>query len=176
MKKLIWILVVVVLVGAVVYLNADKSVAPESEDVVSGENAKEETTSTGASLLAGSYGLTGVEWVFTQKSEGDGFKAPVASVRIQPVGVTRPDGRKIEVATWRLGDYQGSCAKIDKPADETVAALSYAQCWWAGGGDQFRVVRDGNSLRVDIRPVDEMEEAPATWKQLAVINLETIAQ
>lgn len=179
MKKILWLLIAVVVVG-VIYMNVRKSAMTETDATSGDANQTIETAQpadgVGADMLTGMYGLSGVEWVFTPKTEGDGFHAPITTARVQPVGVTRPDGRKIEVSTWRLGDQQGTCSKIDKPADETVSALSYAQCWWAGGGNQFRAVRDGNILRVDVRGVDEEESVPATFKQLVVIDLAAIAK
>lgn len=180
MKKSYWILIIAVALGAVVFMNLDTKTTPMiQDDVVTGEEITTpaaQEVSQGANMLTGMYGLAGVEWVFTEKTPGDGLKAPVTTARVQPVGVTHPDGRAIEVATWRMGDQQGSCSEIAKPVDETVAALSYAQCWWAGGGNQFRAVRDGNILRVDVRSVDEEETAPATFKKLVVIDLATITQ
>jgi len=161
-------------------MNANKSIAPEKEIVApESDSTRLETADKqpqGADMLTGSYGLAGVEWIFTEIKPGDGMNAPVVQARVQLVGVTHPDGRKIEVAPWRLSQEQGSCSEIDKPADEKVAALSYAQCWWAGGGNQFRAVRDGNMLRGDVRGVDEEEESPATFKQLVVIDLASIAK
>lgn len=177
MKKSIWMLVIVVVVAAVVYMNMEKQdgeVALVDEQDGAAEAAPEGIRSP--DLLTGTYGLGGVDWVFTTVREGDGYAAPRTAARVQPLGVVRPDGRLLEVATWRLGEYDGSCAPISKPADEQVAAIAYAQCWWAGGGSQFRAVREGNVLRVDVRDVDEMESAPATFKQLVVIDLSTIAQ
>lgn len=165
----------IVVVAAVVYMNIEKPETTPTEDEQAAA-LEDATTGGGASVLGGVYGLSGVDWVFAQTKEGDGMNPPRVSARIQPLGVTRPDGRKIEVATWRLGEYDGSCASITKPADEKGEALGYAQCWWAGGGKQFRAVRDGNILRVDVRDVDEMEEAPATFKQLVVIDLAAIVK
>lgn len=147
------------------------AVVPETD-----QEQSEASASVEANLVRGTYGLADVAWVFTQTKEGDGFVAPRVSARIQPIGVTRPDGRKLEVATWRLGEYDGSCAEIAKPADEKEEALGYAQCWWAGGGKQFRASREGNVLRVDVRDVDEMESAPALFKQLVVIDLAAIVK
>ncbi len=181
MKKSIWILAIAVVLGAVIFMNLDSAqvepplVAADGEEKVLG--AADATASLlEADPLTGRYGLAGVRWIFSQISEGDGLNAPVTQARVQPLGVTHPDGRAIEVATWRLGNYQGSCAEIAKPADEAVAAIAYAQCWWAGGGNQFRAVRDGNILRIDVRDVDEEESAPAMFKQLSVINLATIVE
>jgi hypothetical protein len=180
MKKSFWILMIAVVLGAVIYMNLSTQEGGDTENAVVIQEGAEMTTAQkvpqGADILTGMYGLAGVEWVFTEKTPGDGFRAPVTTARVQPVGVTRPDGRTIEVSTWRMGDQQGSCAEIAKPADEKIAAISYAQCWWAGGGNQFRAVRDGNVLRVDVRSVDEEETAPATFKQLVVIDLASIAQ
>lgn len=175
MKKFIWVLVLVV-VAVVIYIGTNKDKADVPVVVETTEISTADPVVQGADMLTGTYGLAGVEWVFTEKTPGDGFNAPVTTARVQLVGVTRPDGRKIEVATWRMGDQQGSCSEIAKPADEQVSAISYAQCWWAGGGNQFRAVRAGNILRVDVRGVDEMEESPATFKQLVVIDLASIAQ
>lgn len=181
MKKSFWILLIVVILGAVIYMNLYEPESGEAENAsVVAEGEAEITTapkvSEGADMLTGMYGLAGVEWVFTEKTPGDGLNAPVTIARVQPVGVTRPDGRTIETATWRMGDQQGTCSQIATPADEKTSALSYAQCWWAGGGNQFRAVRDGNLLRVDVRGVDEEEAAPANFKQLMVIDLASIAQ
>ena len=179
MKKSFWILLIVVVLAAVVYMNIDSATKSSSEntsDELAGDTAQTSESLIPADVLTGMYGLAGVQWVFTEKTPGDGLHAPVTTARIQPVGVTRPDGRKIDVATWRLGDQQGTCSEIAKPADEAAGALSYAQCWWAGGGNQFRAVREDNILRVDVRSVDEAEEAPATFKQLVVIDLASIAK
>ncbi len=179
MKKSFWILLIVVVLAAVVFMNMNNAETPETENTteqLATADPGDIVTGGQADMLTGTYGLAGVQWVFTEKAAGDGFHAPVTTARIQPVGVTRPDGRKIDVATWRLGDQQGTCSEIAKPADEVTAALSYAQCWWAGGGNQFRAVRDGNVLRVDVRGVDEGETAPATFKQLVVIDLASIAK
>lgn len=180
MKKSFWILLIAVVLGAVIYMNLSTQEAGKAENALVTEEDTEIATAAkvpqGADILTGMYGLAGVEWVFTEKTPGDGLNAPVTTARVQPVGVTRPDGRAIEVSTWRMGDQQGTCSEIAKPADEQVAAISYAQCWWAGGGNQFRAVRDGNILRVDVRSVDEEETAPATFKQLVVIDLASIAK
>lgn len=82
----------------------------------------------------------------------------------------------------RFGDYQlkvadvSVCLSMDKSeyASQNIpdTALSAVGGWWAGAGDYFYLIADGNNYRILHKAVDEMQESPAEFQTVMVLNKE----
>ncbi len=178
MKKIIINLVPLILIIGVALVLYGVFSGPK-EDAASNES---ETIQEGASTtLATSdlYRVDKVQWLFEPQAEG-AYGMPNTKVRIQLTGVYRPDGRQISVLPYRLGVYQGSCEEIVAPSDDVLpngaSSLGYAQCWFAGIGEQFSVIRKDNLVITRVRTVAEEESQPEPFNRLSEIDLTTIVR
>lgn len=100
-------------------------------------------------------GTVRVAWIFEQTDDGDGGE-PRTQVSL------RLSGDLNDVIA--VGAFAGSCAqqRPDAIGAEDNGILLAARCWWAGGGDDVRVRRTTDALRIEHRTVDEgTAEEPA---------------
>lgn len=100
-------------------------------------------------------GTVAVAWKFEQTREGE-YGEPYSNVAVRLSG----DLNQVII----VGEFSGSCAE-QRPEDIGAAAegvVAAARCWWAGAGEDFRVRRTAEALRVEHRSVDEgTAEEPA---------------
>ncbi|MAT55434.1 MAG: hypothetical protein CMN32_13230 [Saprospirales bacterium] len=90
-----------------------------------------------------------------------------------------PDSPLSEVYV-RMGDYQLKvadvtiCMSMDKSeyASQNIpdTALSAVGGWWAGGGDYFFLIADGENYRIMYKAEDESMEAPADFETVMVLS------
>lgn len=122
MKKLIWAVVAIAIIGGGYYWYSQKSgAAPASQQGTTGK-------------VDGSD----ISWKFEDAGERDSI--PYTKVSVTMSGKTQV-----------VGEYQGSCAEVGASGGVDgkgllAGELSAAQCWYAGGGDEIGVfaVEDGS--------------------------------
>jgi len=99
---------------------------------------------------------TSMEWQFTNVGTED---EPRTKVSLVIIGT--------ETRTIDMGTYAGNA--VDKSNEQTEALL-FASLWWAGGGDDLRVVGNGDgTITLQHRTVDE-EAGIGTWMTLQTIQ------
>ena len=82
----------------------------------------------------------------------------------------------------KLGDYQLKVADVticmsmdtSEYASQNIpdTALSAVGGWWAGAGDYFFLIADGDKYRVMHKAVDEAMETPAEFETVMVLSKE----
>lgn len=86
-----------------------------------------------------------LKWIFTSAGEDAASGAPFTKVTLQA-------GDK----THELGVYQGSCSEIK---DSSWGLLENEQegaiCWWAGGGTEIGIFKEGEKLIVKKGAIEE---------------------
>jgi hypothetical protein len=178
MKKFIINIVPLILIVGVALVLYGVFSGPKDE-VASEETTQNQESASTTVATSELYRVDKVQWLFEPQAEG-AYGMPNTKVRIQLVGVYRPDGRQITVLPYRLGVYQGSCAEITAPTDDVLpkgaTSLGYAQCWFAGIGEQFSVIREGNTVISRVRTVAEEESQPEPFNRLSAIDLTTIVR
>ena len=90
-----------------------------------------------------------------------------------------PDSPLSEVYV-KLGDYQLKvadvtiCLPLEKSdfASQNIpdSALSAVTGWWAGAGDYFYLVADGEYYRIMYKGEDEAQEAPSDFEAIMVLS------
>ncbi len=99
---------------------------------------------------------TSMEWQFTNVGTEDEPRTKVSLV------ITGTETRTID-----MGTYAGNA--VDKTNEQTEAIL-FASLWWAGGGDDLRVVGNGDgTLTLQHRGVDEVSGI-GNWMTLQTIQ------
>lgn len=79
-----------------------------------------------------------LKWIFTSAGEDKASGAPLTKITLQA-------GDK----THELGLYQGSCSEIKDSSWELLESEQEGViCWWAGGGTELGVFREGKKLIV----------------------------
>ncbi len=178
MKKFIINIVPLILIVGVALVLYGVFSGPKDE-VASEETAQNQESASTTVATNELYRVDKVQWLFEPQAEG-AYGTPNTKVRIQLTGVYRPDGRQITVLPYRLGVYQGSCVEVAAPADDVLpkgtTSLGYAQCWFAGIGEQFSVIRQNNLVIARVRTVAEEESQPEPFNRLSEIDLTTIVR
>ena len=136
---------------------------PSTGDSMSSTPASESASSS-ADAMAGE-GVT-IEWVTTEEAPGE-FDQPNTSLSLKISGGVNE--------TIALGTYAGSFSdgrnlQVELPSD----ALLSGALWFAGGGDEFIVQRDGDTLTVSHRVVDE-QVTPGAFTVMKTVTLSTDA-
>ena len=99
---------------------------------------------------------TSMEWKFTNVGTEDEPRTKVSLV------ITGTETRTID-----MGTYAGNA--VDKTNEQTEAIL-FASLWWAGGGDDVRVVGNGDgTLTLQHRVTDEVSGI-GDWMTLQTIQ------
>ncbi len=99
---------------------------------------------------------TSMEWQFTNVGTEDEPRTKVSLVI-----------KGTETRTIDMGTYAGNA--VNKSNEQTEALL-FASLWWAGGGDDLRVVGNGDgTITLQHRTVDE-EAGIGTWMTLQTIQ------
>lgn len=94
--------------------------------------------------------------VQTAAEQGPNGEPPTLTIRIEAGA-----GNRFERTMQSTGEGQ---AGID-------GALWGVNTWWAGGGTNLRVVRDGDSVAIRTQEVDEGQTSEAPWKEEARFNV-----
>ncbi len=99
---------------------------------------------------------TSMEWQFTNVGTEDEPRTKVSLVI-----------KGTEMRTIDMGTYAGNA--VDKSNEQTEALL-FASLWWAGGGDDLRVVGNGDgTITLQHRGVDEVSGI-GDWMTLQTIQ------
>lgn len=99
---------------------------------------------------------TSMEWQFTNVGTEDEPRTKVSLI------ITGTETRTID-----MGTYAGNA--VDKTNEQTEAIL-FASLWWAGGGDDVRVVGNGDgTLTLQHRVTDEVSGI-GDWMTLQTIQ------
>lgn len=103
-------------------------------------------------------------WELNDFAKGDdSFEEPYTNVFLVL------NGRKI-----KIGSYNGHMMtdkdfleKFDFPSDYLIACVSF----YAGAGDQLCVIKKGETILVQWKPFDELEEEPADFQTIKKVNI-----
>ncbi len=133
MAWILGIVLVVVLIGGAYYVGKKEAVAPTTE------------TPTETTQDTTSEKMIAPKWTFIDKGEDAQTGAPMTQVSVTFAGTTRD-----------LGVHQGSCSTIEGSSWTLVdGELSGAICWFAGGGVEFGIFKEGNNYVVKQGDLDE---------------------
>lgn len=107
----------------------------------------QQTPVGGANASSGSP-TARVHWIFSDSSE-DAQGIPHSAVSVVIEGTHEQ--------TVSLGTVTGTCAEKQNTAAEAFGpdVISDAECWFAGGGDEWQVRQSGSAVRIFHRTVDE---------------------
>ncbi len=120
------------------------------------------------------YAFSGVAWLFTETGISTAG-IPQTSVRISLEDFTR-SGSRIDLATFRLGQHQGTCSAVESIPSSSAdgAPLAFAQCDWAGQGIQLAVFQKNNLIISKLRKIIEGKPSVAPFQEINVIDITSL--
>ena len=145
-KVIAGVVIVLVLVGAawLIYSKADAN----------GASTNTEQTTVGAGAETGKKpgkATPYFDWKFTASGERVDTGAPKTKVTLMS-----------NDHAYDVGTYLGSCSRISSK-NLQVGEVDGVLCWFAGGGDELGIFKEGDSFVVKKRQVDEgTAETPST--------------
>lgn len=97
-------------------------------------------------------------WEFTLNDQGD---MPKTQVNLSL------DDHKFD-----LGTYTGTCVQMAPDVKDTEAklAIAFAQCWFAGAGNQLAVFDNGGKITVKMRMIAEEDTQLDAFENMFEIN------